>query len=290
MSAPAQVQREEQAPEYVYHLLRAAIEKFSKGVHQLTKADLQQAQSQADRTFALESRVLSSKEAQGVHVPQEMVEQAVQELIGRYPDYQTFAQNLEANGISESTLRRALQRELLFDAVMQKQAANIPAVSDVDVDLFYQLHRERFDIPETRLARHILVTVNDEHEQNRRSAARKRISDIREELISSPEEFADLAMRYSECPTAMQGGVLGKVKPGVLYPELDRALFAMKEGEISDVLESEIGFHVLLCEKIEAAKTVPLEEARDKIRVLLEERARRKCQKDWLATLEEVSI
>jgi peptidyl-prolyl cis-trans isomerase C len=289
MNAPLHVQPEEQTPEYGYHLLRASIEKFGKGVHELTNAELGETQEQADRTFALESRVLSSPEVQGVSIAQETVEQAVQELVARYPDREAFLQDLEANGITESTLHRALHRELLFDAVMQKQAAKVPPISDIDVDLFYQLHREQFDIPETRLARHILVTINNEFEQNRRSVARKRISDIRKQLVSDPDGFADLAIRHSECPTAMQGGVLGKVKQGMLYPELDRALFALKENEISDVVESEVGFHVVLCEKIEPARVMGLDEARDRIRRLLEERARRKYQKEWLATLKEDS-
>lgn len=290
MNSAVQARQAQRAPEYAYHLLRAAIEKFHKGIYGLTGAELDQARTQADRTFDLESRVLASSEVQGVYIPQETVERAVQELIGRYPDYDAFSQDLEANGISEAILCRALHRELLFDAVLEKQAANSPPIADIDVDLFYQLHKQRFDIPETRQARHILITVNDEFRQNRPAIARQRIGQLRKQLVFDPERFADLAMRHSECPTAMQGGVLGKVRHGMLYPELDRALFAMKENEISDVVESEVGFHIVWCEKIEPARVVAVDEARERIRLLLEERARRKYQKEWLATLTEDSI
>jgi peptidyl-prolyl cis-trans isomerase C len=85
----------------------------------------------------------------------------------------------------------------------------------------------------------------------------------------------------------MDGGTLGEVKAGQLYPELDSVLFSMEEGEISQIIESEMGFHILLCEKIKPGKRVPFTKAEPKIREILEERQRRSCQKEWLAALKE---
>lgn len=277
------------APEFAYHLLRAAIELFHKGTYQLGAGDLQQAESQARKTLALESRVLASDEAKAVCIPTESIDQAVQQLASRYDSYPEFLDDLEVNGLDETVLQAALRRELVFDALMQKLAADIPPVSEVDIDLFYQMHRERFSKPELRHARHILITINSEYEQNRPAEARRRLQEVRQQLLDDPGKFADLAIEKSECPTAMQGGVLGPVKPGTLYPELDRALVAMKENEISDIIETEVGLHILLCEKIEPAMDVPLEQARAKIRSALEQRAARQRQKEWLATLEENS-
>ncbi|MDD5462304.1 MAG: peptidylprolyl isomerase [Methylococcales bacterium] len=60
----------------------------------------------------------------------------------------------------------------------------------------------------------------------------------------------ELALKHSECPTALQGGVSGIVPRGKLCPELDAALFSIKAGEISEIVESEIGFHLVLCQQI----------------------------------------
>jgi len=67
--------------------------------------------------------------------------------------------------------------------------------------------------------------------------------------IIALNKFADLALKHSECPTALQGGVLGIVPRGKLYPELDAVLFSLKVGAVSDIVESEIGFHLLLCKQ-----------------------------------------
>jgi peptidylprolyl isomerase/peptidyl-prolyl cis-trans isomerase C len=83
----------------------------------------------------------------------------------------------------------------------------------------------------------------------------------------------------------LQGGVLGTVPRGKLYPELDEVLFNLKLGEVSEVVKSEIGFHVLLCKSIQKPKTLSLAKATPKIRQLMNDRARRTCQRAWLAGL-----
>jgi peptidyl-prolyl cis-trans isomerase C len=274
-------------PEYAYHVLRGAVEKYSKGVVDLTDDELTQVCKQADKTLELESKVLASNEAQEIVIQQTQVENAIKELAGRYSNYDEFMDDLHNNGMTEDTLHRALYRELMFDAVMNKVASRGAQISDIDVQLFYQLHMERFDLPEIRHARHLLITVNSDYAENRRKQARKRINDLHKKLLADPSLFDELVTRHSECPTAMQGGVLGKVKKGMLYPELDKKLFNMQENEISEVVETDIGFHILHCEKIEPPKIISLAEAKDKIKAVLEQRRARNCQKAWLAELEK---
>ena len=89
------------------------------------------------------------------------------------------------------------------------------------------------------------------------------------------ERFGELAMRHSECPTAMQEGRLGRIKPGQLYPELDRVAFAMKEGAFSEIIESPMGFHILYCECCHPPHEKGLDEVREQLREHLHENKRR---------------
>ena len=111
------------------------------------------------------------------------------------------------------------------------------------------------------------------------------MQDISVKLQKKPYKFADLALKHSECPTALQGGVLGIVPRGKLYPELDAVLFSLKVGAISDIVESEIGYHLLLCKQIQKAETLSLQKATPKIRQLMNDRSRQACQRAWLAGL-----
>lgn len=276
-------------PVMAYHLLRGAIERFSKGIPELDAQQYAEAMEQASKTFNLEKLVLSSVEARDVIVPKEKIDLAEKEIVDRYENREEFLADMNANGIDLETLRTALHRELLFDAVMERVALRTIQINDIDVSIFYEMHKEKFLVPEKRTARQILITINPQFPENIREKALDRISEIASKARAKPKRFSRLARENSECPTAMQDGLFGDIKRGTLYPELDSVLFSLQEGEVSDVIESEIGFHVLLCEKISPQKKISRTKVEKKIRQILEDRARRACQKAWLEPLKEKS-
>jgi peptidyl-prolyl cis-trans isomerase C len=237
--------------------------------------------------------VLDTPEARGVAIPPDSVEAAVAAVRGRYPDQESFDSDLAGNGLDRETLERALHRELIFDAVMQRVGARRADPTELEERLFYELNQDRFTSPERRAARHILVTVNEDFPENRRDAARARIERVAERLRESrggprggqTQRFGALARKHSECPTAMEEGRLGEAVRGQLYPELDELLFRLREGEIGGPVESEMGFHLVYCERIRPSRTLPFSKAQGQIRALLEERRARNCQKAWIAEL-----
>jgi len=277
--------REEQNAVYRYHLLRVALEHYQKNLAQLDDTQMVEVRKRASRTFDIESLVLGTPEAREVVIDARHLDAAVAEVSARYPDTRSFHADLAANGLDEAALRSALYRELVFDGVLQRIGSRRPSINDIDMRLYYELNRDRFLVPEKRAARQILVTINPDYPDNTRAAAQARIGKIAATLANRPGRFAEQARRYSECPTALEGGKLGEISRGQLFPELDAVLFELREGEISEVVETEIGFHLLLCEKIQQVRQVPYARAAADIRTLLDARHRRNCQKTWLSDL-----
>lgn len=159
-------------------------------------------------------------------------------------------------------------------------AAEVPPVTDEEVERFYHAHPERFQRGETRTVRHLLITLNDDFPENTREQAWARAEALAASLDGDPEGFAAAAERYSECPSALHGGLVGRVPPGQLYAELDAALFAMAEGEVRGPVETAMGLHVLLCEAIHPPDTVPLDDCREHLRAILEEQRAEAVQRD----------
>lgn len=270
-------------PEVAYATLRTAWAKFGKPPSELSVIEREQVRSNVERELAMRAAVLESAEAEGVAIGDEAVDAAVQELESRYDNRESFLSDLARNGLNKQGLRQALARELQVDAVLAYVATQAPDVTDAEVRDYYDSHRERFVYPETRDVRHILITINEDIDENRREDALKRICQVGWRVKRRPRRFGEQAMKHSECPTAMQEGRLGRVPKGRLFPELDAVLFGMQEGEISDPVESELGFHLLYCEKIHAAGEMSFEQAAPRIRELLRKQSERGYQQAWLA-------
>ena len=268
-----------------YTLLRAALSLYQKAPGELEAEQLRQVQRQAKNEYEIETRVINSSEAASVIVSEQELEQAVAEVRDRFNDEEHFLAALQANGLDAQTLRSALSRQCKVNAVLERVASRSPKVNEVEIGIFYHTHLDRFHKPEQRQARHILISINPEYPENTREQAQQRLAEVAEVLQRKPHKFADLALKHSECPTALNGGELGVLSKGKLYPELDAVLFSLKEQEISGLVETEIGFHLIQCLQIVPAETLSLKKATPKIRELMQERYRRNCQRTWLASL-----
>jgi nitrogen fixation protein NifM len=239
------------------------------------------------KQYQLETRALASPEARGAMVPTSTLEFAMQEIRGRYQSEAEYLEDIECNGLDETAFATALEREMKVEAILEKVGARAEKVSDTDVELYYLYHPEQFRRAETRLARHILITINDTIAENTRAAAQKRIEDIASRLAKEPQRFEEQALKHSECPTALEGGRLGDLPRGKLFPELDAALFELNAGEVSGVLESAMGFHVLRCDTISEVCVLDFSEAKQLIRKLMEQKRKRTYQKMWIKKLLE---
>ncbi len=268
-----------------YTLLRASLSLFKKPPSELENQQLKQVEVQAGNEFEIETRVLNSNEAVSVIISEHELDRAFAEIRERFETEESFLIALEANQLDEDRLRAALARQCKVNTILERVAARAPKVSEVEVGIFYHSHPEKFRVPEQRIARHILISINPDYPENTRENARRRIEEIAETLKRKPHKFAALALKNSECPTAFNGGELGTLVEGKLYPELDEALFYLKEQEISPVVETEIGFHLIQCQKIIHAEILSLKKASPKIKQLMQERYRRNCQRSWLASL-----
>jgi peptidyl-prolyl cis-trans isomerase C len=275
------------APEMPFIRLRAALELFGKPPFELEPEQLRKAHQQAEREYAIETRILNSREAAGVLVTEEEVERALGEIRTRYQDQAAFEQALAANDLDEPTLRRALARQCKVDTILDRVVAGVDGldIDEAEIGIYYHSHFDKFQQPERREAFHILISINDDFPENTRPRALERIRKLAERLAQKPKLFEELAQRHSECPTAMRGGRIGLVRRGQLFPPVDAALFGLKAGQLSDVVESEMGFHLVLCKSIRPPETISLQKATPHIRKALQERMRENRRREWIASL-----
>lgn len=141
------------------------------------------------------------------------------------------------------------------DAVMRQVS-----VTDAEVADYYAKNAAQFTTPESRRASHILIAVKKGASAADTAAAKARAEAIVAELRTTPGDFAKVAKAKSEDPgSAEQGGDLGVIEKGVMVAPVESAIGKLKQGEISAVVQSEFGFHVLTVTELKPAVVKPLE-------------------------------
>ncbi|MDX8410983.1 MAG: SurA N-terminal domain-containing protein [Mariprofundaceae bacterium] len=157
-------------------------------------------------------------------------------------------------------------------AMVDINASEISRDIQVDEDEIvaaYENQRAGLTTPEQRRARHILVRLAQFADETAKKAAHEKI-EAAQARIEAGEDFAELAKQVSEDVTAADGGDLGFFARGSMVPTFEAAVFAMQEGEVSDVVESPFGLHLIQLVEIRAEKAKPLEEMRGQLAATLQ--------------------
>ncbi len=268
-----------------YLVLRFALQRFGKAPRNLSPEQHRVVRAEAAAEARLQQGILRSDQAGAVSIPDAVLEGAVGAIRKRYRTEAEFRDDLHRNGLNEEGLGEALRRELQMEAILDTVGREIEGVSEARCRAYYREHRPALTKPERRTARHILITVQPEFPENTSERAYTRLKSLQREARAAPSRFGELAARHSECVSALDHGRLGPLPRGRLYPDLERVLFALPQGAVSEVLESPMGYHLLLCEAIHPPRVPAFEEVAPAIRRVLAGRARRQRLREWLDAL-----
>ena len=200
------------------------------------------------------------------------LDEELRQMRGRYTSDRVFDDTLAGFGVSRDQLRH--QRRLSLDMAKLLEVAVAPKikVSERDVEAYYRENPERFNVPETVTASHILIRVNPDTTPGMKAEAQRRAAELLDQ-IRGGADFAKLAQAHSEDNgTAAAGGLLGAFPRGRMEPAFEGAAFSVKPGEITDLVETSAGFHIIKVDEHQAGRTPPLDEVRADIRNLLIER------------------
>ncbi|HET8538639.1 MAG TPA: peptidylprolyl isomerase [Anaeromyxobacter sp.] len=202
----------------------------------------------------------------------------------KVPDPARRRNLLEAAGFTEDAYAEYVRRELSIRRLVEKDLAPKVKVTAVEVRAFYERNPDRFTEPAAVRARHVLVKVPSDATPERRAEARERI----EAVLASARggsDFADLARAHSEDETAPSGGDLGWFPRGRMVPPFEAVAFALEPGAISDVVETQFGFHVVRVEERRAEVVHAEADVRDAIREQLRAEGVRKAVAERVAAL-----
>jgi len=216
----------------------------------------------------IEQEVLFQEaERRKVVASQADAEKAVAVLRAQFRKPGGFERKLERGGFDERSYAEYVRRQLSIRRLLdQEVAAARIAVSDQEVHDLYASRPELFMEPEQVRVRHVLVGTRPEASVAEREKARRAAERLLAAARRKGADFAALARKHSADPSAPSGGDLGFISRGQMVGPFEDAAFALRPGEISPVVETIFGFHVIKAEERRAAVQIPEAEAREQIR------------------------
>jgi peptidyl-prolyl cis-trans isomerase D len=137
-------------------------------------------------------------------------------------------------------------------------------ITDEEVENYYKRHEGQFLVKKKVKASHILLSVKPDTSPEQEAKIKEKALDLLKK-IEDGEDFHELAKSFSECPSSKRGGDLGYFEKGKMDPEFEKAAFALNVGEVSQVVKSSFGYHIIKVEDIKPEHVSPLDEVRDKI-------------------------
>ena len=202
----------------------------------------------------------------------------------RFPSPAEYEAALKANNLTDKDILELIRKDIVIGNLFDKDVTSKLTVSETEVKKFYDENQDKFKKPESYHASHILIGVKPEATSEEKQKAREKAESIRKRIVAG-EDFAALAKAESSCPSSAQGGDLGFFGKGEMVPPFENATAALKPGEISGVVETQFGYHIIkLVEKKEGG-TVKLDEAKDDIQNYLKQLKAQKAVSEYVAKL-----
>ncbi|MFQ6111437.1 MAG: peptidylprolyl isomerase [Nitrospinota bacterium] len=227
------------------------------------------------RKQALENlinRELLYQESQkaGTRVEEAAIDERIKGLKERFPSEAEFKNALSRMNLTEEALRSQLERAMAIQKFVDERFVQKVTVSEEEVKKYYDANPDLFKEPERVRVSHILIIVDPEAGESQKAEARKKIEEIQQK-VKEGGDFAALAEEFSQGPSRVRGGDIGYFRRGRgdVVKAFEDAALALEPGEVSDIVETSYGFHLIkLIEKIPET-TIPYEVIKDRLKQYL---------------------
>ena len=199
-----------------------------------------------------------------------------------------FRKNLERDGITMDALRKDVWNQLMRMKLIRRDIKSRVAVTDEEIGEYYSKHREDYEGKESVRIKQILLLLPKERDPAVKEKLRADAEAIHKRLMNG-EPFEQLSAKYSQGPEAAAGGDVGYIERGMIHSEVEDAAFSLPLNQISGVIESSVGFHIIQVIDRRGAGLKAIESVRDEIREKIDREKMDKKYGEWIEELRKKS-
>jgi peptidyl-prolyl cis-trans isomerase SurA len=199
-----------------------------------------------------------------------------------------FQKALEREGITPDAYRKDIRNQIIRMKLIRRDIKSRVAVTDEEIGEYYSKHREDYEGKESVRIRQILLILPKEADTAVKEKLRADAEAIHKRLMNG-EPFEALSTKYSQGPEAASGGDVGFIERGMIHSEVEDVAFSLPVNQISGVIESSVGFHIIQVIDRRGAGLLAIESAREEIREKIDRQKMEKKYGEWMEGLRKKS-
>lgn len=201
----------------------------------------------------------------GIKVDENEVTQAYNAMKKQFPDESKFKKEMKNLELTEESLKERIRKKIAIRNLIDQELMQNIKIPESEMKKFYDQHTDVFKTPEQVRVSHILIMVDPSKGEEGKKKAREKIEKIKE-MVKNGEEFGALAKKYSEGPSKDKGGDLGYIRRGQVVKPFEDAAFSLKKGQVSDIVETRFGYHLIKVTDRKPPSKIPFKEIKGKIK------------------------
>ena len=245
---------------------------------------------QAVAALVNQELLLEEADKEGISPSSDEIDAEFEKIVSQFPTREQFDAQLTQAGVTTDDLRSDLKRNLKIRLLIDKQTPEGEEVTDQEVETFYAENTEQFEQPEQVEAGHILIKFGPEDTEEQKAEKREKLVEIKKQ-IDEGADFSKLATDNSDdVGSAAQGGDLGYFGRGRMIPAFEEVAFALGTGEVSDIVETTFGYHLIKVTGHKDAGVVPLEEVKEQVVLFLDNQKQQKVVGEYILKLRDSAV
>ncbi len=201
---------------------------------------------------------------------------------------QDFLKNLDKEGNSIESVKKEIRSQLVRMHLLRREIKDKVIVSDEEIGEYYNKHRQEYEGKESVRMKQLLLLLPPNADKNMKAKVKNEALRLRG-LIMNGESFDLLAEKYSQGPAAAQGGDVGFIEKGTIIPEVEAAAFSLPLNQVSEVIESSLGFHIIKVVDKKGAGLKPIALVREEIKTKIENEKLDKKFDEWISSVRDKS-
>ena len=232
----------------------------------------------------------AKKAGRGMEIKDEEVMDVIKDMIAkRKSNMEDFKNSLAHEGNSLESLKKDIRSQMMRMRLLRREIKSKVIVSDEEIGEYYNKNRQDYEGKEAVRLKQIFLAIPAKADKKTKAKIKAEAQQLRKRVLAG-EPFELLAVQYSQGPGAAQGGDIGFVEKGTIIAAVDSVAFNLPIEQVSEVIESSIGFHIIKIVDKKGAGLKPIAAVREEIKTKIEDEKLEKKYEEWITSIRKKSF